>query len=96
LETGNSQVFGKISSTFFLPTRTKSFHIHSVVSVFKMSSASNLKAKFEQKAAVQNQVDYVVGKEKKTWKTTGNSGGGHSGHDGKFQSAIVKEKTQFA
>jgi len=61
-----------------------------------MSSATNLKSKFEQKAADQNKVEYVVGKEKKTWKTTGNSGGGHSGQEGKFQSAVVKEKTQFS
>ncbi|ELR19966.1 uncharacterized protein ACA1_112600 [Acanthamoeba castellanii str. Neff] len=52
--------------------------------------------KWEQKIADANpKPDYKVGEEKKTWKTNGHSGGGHTAHDGKYKAATVKTPTTF-
>jgi len=45
---------------------------------------SNKQAFFEQKIK-----EAAPGPQpKKTWKTTGNSGGGHTGHDGKYRPGV--------
>jgi hypothetical protein len=44
---------------------------------------SSKKAFFEQKIAEQKPKPL-----KKTWKPTGNSGGGHTGHDGKYKGKL--------
>jgi hypothetical protein len=63
--------------------------------------ANNLRAKFEQLAQEPPPTHSVAEVQKevttKNWSHTGNSGGGHTGHDGKFtnKKVITTTKTVF-
>jgi len=58
-------------------------------------SAVNKKTNvFQQKIENQTKKDYEEGKKKKSWSTTGNSGG--YSLEGKYKSGIVKTPTKFS